>query len=97
MILKDNSKFWETANSLFSEKTYQKEFIAITNKDREETITKNEELTETFNYFFGSTVDNLKIEYDIGRQANVLTNVDPVFRAIETFKYHPRILKIKKL
>ena len=41
-------------------------------------------------------VDNLKIEYDINRQANVSTHRDPVLRAIETFKYHPSILKIKE-
>ena len=40
-------------------------------------------------------VDNLNIEYDINRQANVSTHPDPVLRAIETFKYHPSILKIK--
>ena len=41
-------------------------------------------------------VDNLKIEYDINRQANVSTHPDPVLRAIGTFKYHPSILKIKE-
>ena len=41
-------------------------------------------------------VDNLKIEYDIDRQVNVLTHPDPVVRAIETLKYHPSILKIKE-
>ena len=41
-------------------------------------------------------VDNLKIEYVINRQANVSTHPDPVMRAIETFKYHPSILKIKE-
>ena len=65
-------------------------------KDTEETITKNEELSETFNSFFSSMVDHLKIEYDINRQTNVPTHPDPVLRAIETFKYHPSILKIKE-
>ena len=41
-------------------------------------------------------VDNLKIEYNINRQENVSTHPDPVFRVIETFKYHPSILKIKE-
>ena len=40
-------------------------------------------------------VGNLKIEYDIDRQANVLAHPDPVLRAIETLKDHPSILKIK--
>ena len=63
----------------------------------EETIIKNEELAETFNSFFSSKFGNLKIEYDINRHANVCTHPDPVLRAIETFKYHPSILKIKKI
>ena len=41
-------------------------------------------------------VDNLKIEYDINRQANVSTHPDPVLWAIETFKYQPNIFEIKE-
>ena len=87
-----------TVNSkpLFSEKAYQKESITIINKDTEESTIKNEELAETYNSFFSSMVDNLKIVYDINRQANVSAHPDPVLRAIETFKYHPSILKIKE-
>ena len=68
----------------------------MTSKDTEETITKNEELAETFNSFFSTAVDNLKIEFDINRLANVPTFPDPVLRGIETFKYYPSILKIKE-
>ena len=80
-IPKGNRKFWKTVNPLFSEKAYQKESITIISKDTEETITKNEELAETFNSF-SSTVDNLKTEYDINRQSNVPTHPDPVLRVI---------------
>ena len=41
-------------------------------------------------------VGNLKIEYHIDRQVNISTNADHVMWAIELFKYHPSILKIKK-
>ena len=41
-------------------------------------------------------VDNLKIEYHINRQANLSTHPDLLLWAIETFKYHPSILKIKE-
>ena len=64
-------------------------------KDTDETIKWNEELAETFNSFFGNLVDNLKIEYDIDRQPNVSAHPDPVIQAIEWFKYHPSISKIK--
>ena len=60
-----------------------------------EAITRNKELAETVNSFFSSMVDNLKIEYDIGRQASNSARQDLVLLAIKTSKYHPRILKIK--
>ena len=62
----------------------------------EETIIKTEELAETFTSFFGRMVDNSKIEHNIHRQANVSTHPDPVLQAIESFKYHLSILKIKE-
>ena len=62
-----------------------------------ETVTKNEELAEIFDSFFITMVNNLKTEYDIDTQTNVSTHPDPVLRAIETFKNHPSILKIKEL
>ena len=60
----------------------------------DETLIKKEQLAETFNSFYSNLVDNLKIEYDIDRQANVLAHPDHVLPAIETFKYHPSILKV---
>ena len=38
-------------------------------------------------------IDNLKIEHDIDRQANVSAHPDPVLRPMKTFKYHRSILK----
>ena len=41
-------------------------------------------------------VDNLKMEYDINRQASISADPDPVLQVIETCKYHPSILKNKE-
>ena len=41
-------------------------------------------------------VDNLKMEYDINRQASVSAHPDPVLQVIETCKYHPSTLKNKE-
>ena len=60
-ILNNNRKFWKTVNSLFKS-------ITIISRDTDGTITKNKELTENFNSFFWSIIDNLKTEYYIGRQ-----------------------------
>ena len=93
--MNDNKKFWETVNLLLSEKAYQKESITVISKDTDETKTKTEELAETLNSSFSSMVDNLKIEYNIDRKATFSAHPDHVVWAIETFKYHPSILKIK--
>ena len=77
-------------------KINQKESITILSKDTQETKPKNEELAETFDSFSSRIIDNLKVEFDISRQANVSTHLHPVLRAIETIKYHPSILKIKE-
>ena len=45
--MKDNRKFWETVNPLFSEKSYSKESISLINKD--DLVTKNEDLAKTKN------------------------------------------------
>ena len=95
-ILKDNRKIWKTVKPLFSGKVYQKESITIISKDTEKSIYKNEERAKTFHSLFSSMVDNLKIENDINRQANVSTHLDLVLRVIETFKYHPSTLKMKE-
>lgn len=84
--MNDNRKFWNTENPLFLEKAYQKDSITITRKDTVETITKQKELDETFNSFVSSIVDNFRKECGIDRQANVSTHLDPVLRAMETFK-----------
>ena len=86
-ILNDKRKFWKKGNSMYSEKAYQKEYITIISKNTEETITKNEELAETL---ILSSLVWLIFE------ANVSANSNPAMRAIETFKYHPSILKIRE-
>ena len=50
--MKGNSKFWETVNPLFSEKSYSKESISLIKKDG--LITKNEDLAKIFNNLFSN-------------------------------------------
>ena len=76
-ILNNNRKFWKTVNSLFKS-------ITIISRDTDGTITKNKELTENFNSFFWSIIDNLKTV--LYRQTNISAHPDPVPWAIETFK-----------
>ena len=90
----DNRKFWKAVNPLFSEKTFQKESITLIDKETDEIISKNEKIAESFNSFYSTMVENLKIDplIDI---SNVSTHPDPILRAIETYKNHSSVLKIK--
>ena len=65
--------------------------------DTYKTITKNEELVETFHTFSSRMVDNTKIGYDTETLENISSYQGPVLRAIGTLKYHLTILKIKNL
>ena len=89
-------KILEHSKLTIFRKINQKESITILSKDTQETKPKNEELAETFDSFSSRMIDNLKVEFDISRQANVSTHLHPVLRVIETIKYHPSILKIKE-
>ena len=89
-------KILEHSKLTIFRKINQKESITILTKDTEETKPLNEELAETFDSFSSKMIDNLKVEFDINRQANVSTHLDPVLWAIETIKHHPSILKIKE-
>ena len=93
-IVSDNRKFWKAVNPLFSEKTFQEESITLIDKETDEIISKNEKIAESFNSFYSTMVENLKIDplIDI---SNVSTHPDPILRAIETYKNHSSILKIK--
>ena len=93
-IVSDNRKFWKAINPLFSEKTFQKESITLIDKETGEIISKNEKIAESFNSFYSTMVENLKIDplIDI---SNVSTHPDPILRAIETYKNHSSVLKIK--
>ena len=58
------------------------------------TLSEDEKIVETFNKFFGNIMKNLNISIN----SDVLENVsiqDPIIAAIEKYKRHPSILKIK--
>ena len=92
----DNKTFWKYMKPIFTEKTDLKPKITLV-KDNE-IIEKDEDLAETFNTFFKEAVNKLDI-----KENSYITNLglsnfeDPVDIAIEKFKDHPSILKIKRM
>ena len=91
--MKDNRKFWKTANPLFSEKSYSKESISLINKDG--LITKNEDLAKTFNILFSSIVKKLDVEHVPDDESNLPNVEDPILKAVAKYENRPSILGIK--
>ena len=91
--MKDNRKFWKTANPLFPEKSYSKESISLINKDS--VITKNEDLVKTCNNLFSNTVNKLGIEHVPDDESNLSNIDDPILKATTKHENHPSILRIK--
>ena len=94
-IVTDNRKFWKTISPLFSEKTFHRECITL--KESNKTITNNAERAKTFNTFFSKIVPNLNLDSNLGDNMTNSNITDPVFCAIQKYKKHPSILKIKEI
>ena len=91
--LLDNKTFWKVTKPLFSEKSKSNNKIILLENDN--IISEDPKVAEIFNDFFGKTVENLNIKgYNIDHAT--LENVDIVSNAIDKFKNHPSILRIKE-
>ena len=85
----------KTVNPLFSEKSYSKKYISLINKD--DLITKNEDLSKTFNNFFSSIVKELGIEHVPDAESNLPNVDDQILNVIAKYENHPSILRIKTI
>ena len=90
----DNTKFWKCMKPLFSDKSECKQKITLV--EGREVITEDKKLADTFNLFFKDIVSNLEIKENINLIDYSESN-NPVDIAIETFRNHPSILKIKEM
>ena len=99
--ISDDKIFWKSVKPLFSEKTMSSDKITLIENDL--IISKDQEVTETFNSFFSNAVKNLNIDYyehlsyDEYFLSNDTNNEDPVLSAIEKYNKHPCIKKIRQL
>ena len=94
-IVTDSRTFWKIISPPFSEETFHRECITL--KESNKTTTNNEELTETFDTFFGKTVPSLNTDNNLGDNITNPHITDPVFCAIQKYENHPRILKIEEM
>ena len=90
----DNKTFWGSVKPLFSDKQkVQKKFILI---EDNEIISSDTDVAEKMNDFFINAVTNLNIEDHFLENNCVNDTKTAVEAAIEKFKNHPSILKIKE-
>ena len=89
----DNRKFWKNVNPLFSDKSKSQNKITLVENDN--IITEDTEVAQTFNDFFQNAVKNLNIDQSSEYEESTVGITDPVEVALNKFKKHPSILKIK--
>ena len=85
--------FWKTISPYFVKNPKKTSKITLVDK-KGHTLSEDEKIAETFNKIFGNIMKNLNISIN----SDVLENVsiqDPTIAAIEKYKRHPSILKIK--
>ena len=93
-LITDNKKFWKTVKPLFSEKHVTSRNIILIEDDI--IISESKEVAEKMNDFFAKAVVNLDI---IGYSTTGFSpdaDTDKITNAINKFKDHPSIIKIKE-
>ena len=99
-LITDNKQFWKTMKPFFSDKTNKGKKITLIEGD--EIISNDVDVAETMNEFFSNVVSNLSIKgyqtesSTIGHDESSNIGSDKIFHAINTFKDHPSIIKIKE-
>ena len=83
----ENETFWKTIKSYFTDKGINHDKITLV--DNEETVSDNEEISETLNNFFSDVVTNLNLPQYDDPTVNVEDIEDPVARPVEKYKNHP--------
>ena len=86
--------FWKNIKPLFSDKGPIGQKITIVEEDK--IISDDSEVSECLNNFFRDAVKQLDIKENVHLLNRTETAEDSVDTAIEKFKFHPSILKIKE-
>ena len=90
----DNKQFWKTMKPFLSDKCNNASKISLVHKNN--VISEDQELANTFNDFFEHAVDNLGIkEYASDENMNLISD-DPIDNVILKYKNHPSIIMINQ-
>ena len=90
--MRDQKNFWEACKPILSSKP-SRMIEKIHLKHNGLVVSDEKKVTEILNKSFINVVSFLNL--DASKSTNLINELDPVKRAIETFSNHPSILKIK--
>lgn len=90
----DNKLFWKTIKPFFSEKGVQNRVITLVEKD--EIISDDGKVAETFNTFFANAVVSLNIEIPRMFITDTQGVEDPIDKIISKFSNHPSVISINE-
>ena len=93
-LVRDNKMFWKTISPYFvnnPRKTSKNTLV----DEKGNTLFEDEKIAETFNKFYGNIIKNLNISINSEVLEDVSMIQDPIIAAMEKYKRHTSILKIK--
>ena len=93
-IFTDNKKFWKNIKPFFSDKGPRTRKITLVNNDV--ILSGDQEVAESLNLFFKNAVKSLSIKENIDLLTPIDEFNDPIDIAIQKFKVHPSVLKIRE-
>ena len=93
--LTDNRKFWKTVKPVFTGKVQVSQHITLI--ENGEMVTDDLKIAEIFNDYFANITQDLEIT-DTGAHLSPTIDIeDPIDKAVEKYKNHPSIKKIKSV
>ena len=93
-LVRDNKKFWKIISPYFVSNPKKSSKITVVDK-KGNTLSEDEKIADTFNNFFSNIIKNLNISINSEVLEDVSMIQDPIIAAMEKYKRHTSILKIK--
>ena len=93
--LTDNRKFWKAIKPVFADKIQTAPSITL--EENGELISDDRKIAELCNNYFLNITQDLGIQEDFAHISITNGVSDPIDKAIEKYKNHPSILKIKEM
>ena len=94
-LVRDNEMFWKTISPYSVNNPKKRSKVTLVD-EKANTLSEDEKIAETFNKIFRNIIKNLNISINSEVLEDVSMIQDPIVAAIEKYKRHPSILKIRE-